>query len=333
MIQEGRDTSVRHVREAVGPFERPTAWRSIWEVANTLIPFIVLWYLMYLSIDVSYWLTLALALPTAGLYIRVFIILHDCGHGSFFKERKANDWLGVIAGVLTFTPYFQWRYDHGVHHATSGDLDRRGAGDIDTLTVREYGALNQWARFKYRVYRNPLTLLVIGPLAKFVFMERFYTGVGGRRERNSVYGTNLALLILFGGLSLLIGWKAVLLIHLPVLWIGGMIAVWLFYVQHQFEGTTWERHADWDYTEAALHGSSFVKLPTVLNWFTGSIGYHHIHHLSPRIPHYRLVECHDANPMFQLPPISFRDSVAALWLTLWDEEQGKLVGFGASRQI
>lgn len=318
-------------RAVLAPYERPDLWRSLWATANSLVPFFALWYLMYRSLSVSYWLTLALAVPAAGFYVRVFILFHDCGHGSFFKSRWANDLLGVVTGLLTFTPYYAWRHEHAVHHATVGNLDRRSIGDIRTLTIREYQARPFLLRLAYRIYRNPLVLLVFGPPIQFAILARFPSGAAGQRERRSVHATTLMLLAVAGIMWATIGLKPFLLVQLPILWIAGAAGVWLFYVQHQFEGTTWDRTPDWDFAEAALHGSSFLRLPRVLDWFTGSIGYHHIHHLSPRIPHYRLVRCYAHNPPLQVKPITAWAGIKALFLALWDEDHHQLVGFGALR--
>ncbi|MGE5673787.1 MAG: fatty acid desaturase [Mycobacterium leprae] len=314
-------------RTAVAPYEHSDLWQSLWALANTLLPFLALWYLMLRSLTLSYWITLALALPAAGLYVRLFTIFHDCGHGSFFKARWANDLVGFLTGILTMVPYYQWRHDHNVHHATTGNLDKRGIGDIDTLTVEEYRALPRLRRLQYRLYRHPAILLLLGPLVKFGLIERFVTGTGGKKERYSVYITNAAVLAIVALVIWQVGLKAFLLVHLPIMWIGGASGIGLFYVQHQFEGTVWARQGKWQFADAALHGSSFLRLPRVLDWFTGSIGYHHIHHLSPRIPNYRLARCHKENPMFQLKAITFAQAAQSFSLGLWDEAQQRLVGF------
>jgi omega-6 fatty acid desaturase (delta-12 desaturase) len=315
----------------VAPYQQPRLWRSLWEVLNTFIPYFFLWYLAYRSLAVSYWLTLLVAIPAAGFLIRVFIILHDAGHGSFFKNQRANDWVGVAAGILTLTPYFQWRHDHALHHASSGDLDRRGVGDVWTLTVNEYVALPRWRRLAYRAYRHPLVMFLLGPLYLFIIAHRFVAPTSTRpRERQSVHVTNLALLGLVLGLSWLIGWQSVLLVHLPILVLSSTAGVWMFYVQHQFEDTYWQSHPDWKYAAAALQGSSYYKLPRLLQWFTGNIGLHHIHHLSPRIPNYNLQRCYDENPLLrQVTIVTFWESFKTVSLKLWDEERGLLVGFRA----
>src|SRR5208283_6204745 len=234
-------------KEVVAKYQDPSVWRSTWQIVNSVVPYAVLWYLMYRSLSVSYWLTVPLALLAAGFMVRIFIIFHDCGHGSFFKSRKANDVLGVITGVLTFTPYYLWRWEHAVHHASSGDLDRRGRGDVWTLTVQEYLESSRWKRFAYRLARNPFILFVLAPLFLFMIMQRFPTPKAPLRERYSVYWTNLAVGVVAAGLIWIFGLKAYLIIQLTVLMVAGSAGVWLFYVQHQFEGVYWERSGDWDY--------------------------------------------------------------------------------------
>ena len=316
-------------QKLVAQYQRSDLRRSLWQVANSFGLYILAWYLMYRALSVSYWLTLLIALPAAGFVIRIFIIFHDCGHGSFFKSQKANDLLGSLCGVFAFTPYYQWRHNHALHHAGSGDLDRRVAWDLPiTLTVREYLALPRWKRVAYRLYRHPLLLLGLAPGILFVFGQRIVSARSGRREKWSVHFTNLAVLALALSLSYVIGWKAYLMVQLPITLLSSTIGVWMFYVQHQFEDTYWAPGQDWDYTAAALQGSSYYKLPKVLQWFTGNIGLHHIHHLSPRIPNYALQACHNANPELQrVPTITLLGSLKTMSLRLWDEERQKLVGF------
>ncbi|MEO8425523.1 MAG: fatty acid desaturase [Verrucomicrobiota bacterium] len=321
-------------KEMVARFQKPAVWRSVWQVVNSLLPYALLWYLAYLSLAVSWWLTMPLALLAGGFLVRVFIIHHDCGHGSFFKFRTANDILGFITGVLTFTPYYQWRGEHALHHSTAGDLDRRGTGDVWTLTVEEYLASSRWNRFLYRLARNPVVLFVLSPLFLFVVKHRFVSPQSTRRERHSVYWTNLAVLALAAGLSWIFGIKAYLVIQLTAMMVAGSAGVWLFYVQHQFEGVYWERRGEWDYTAAALQGSSFYKLPKVLQWFSGNIGFHHIHHLSSRIPNYNLEKCHDANPLFQsVKPVTLFRSFKSFTFRLWDEPRKQLVGYRHLRTL
>jgi acyl-lipid omega-6 desaturase (Delta-12 desaturase) len=317
-------------KEVVAKYQQPKLRRALWQVTNTLVPYAALWYLMHLSLGVSYWLTGLLALLAGGFLVRVFIIFHDCGHGSFFKSREANDVLGFITGVVSFTPYYHWRWEHALHHASSGDLDNRGTGDIWTLTVQEYLEASRWKRCAYRLARNPGVLFLLAPLFLFLIKQRFALPKAARRERNSVHWTNLALLAMAAGLSCLFGLKAYLLLQFGIVATAGAGGVWLFYVQHQFEGVYWERRADWDYCAAALEGSSFYKLPRILQWFSGNIGFHHIHHLSPRIPNYNLEKCHQAEPLFQrVKPVTFFSSFKALTFRLWDERGRKLVGFRA----
>jgi len=318
----------------VAGYQKPAIWRSLWQVVNSLVPYAALWYLAYLSLAVSWWITVPLAVLAGGFLVRVFIIHHDCGHGSFFKSRMANDVLGFITGVLTFTPYYQWRGEHALHHSTAGDLDRRGTGDVWTLTVQEYLESSRWNRFLYRLARNPVVLFVIAPLFLFVVKHRFTSPKATKRERHSVYWTNLAVLALASGLSLIFGIKAYLVIQLTAMMVAGSAGVWLFYVQHQFEGVYWERRGAWDYTAAALQGSSFYKLPKVLQWFSGNIGFHHIHHLSSRIPNYNLEKCHDANPLFQsVKAVTLFPSLKSFTFRLWDEPRKKLVGYGHLRLL
>jgi omega-6 fatty acid desaturase (delta-12 desaturase) len=312
----------------VAKYQNPSVQRSLWQVANTLLPYFVLLYLMYLSLSYSYWLTLLLAIPAGGLMTRIFIIFHDCGHGSFFKVQRANNILGTICGLLVFTPYYQWRFEHAIHHATSGDLDRRGTGDIVTLTVAEYLQLSRWGRFKYRLYRSPIVLLGFGPWFTFLISQRFTNPISKKRERFSVYFTNVFILAVLSVAAMTIGVQAYLMIQLPVAFVGGLGGIWMFYIQHQFEGTYWERHEEWDYATAAIRGSSYFKLPKVLQWFTGNIGFHHIHHLSSRIPNYALQRCMEENPEFQdVTTITLWSSFKSLRLNLWDEEQRQLVSF------
>jgi len=278
----------------------------------------------------SPWLTLVLAVPAAGFLMRIFVIFHDCGHGSFFKSTRANDIVGIIAGILVFTPYYYWRHAHAVHHGTSGDLDRRGVGDMWTMTVKEYQTASPLRRLLYRAFRQPVILFGIGPVFIFAFFQRLPMQSRPGRERNSVHGTNLALLAILVLAWSTIGLPAYLLVQIPVLMLGSSVGVWLFYQQHQFEDTTWERHQEWDYFTAAMYGSSFYKLPRLLQWFTGNIGFHHIHHLDARIPNYYLETCYLEHPDFQqVTPLTLRTSLHSLKLRLWDEEQGRMVGYDA----
>jgi omega-6 fatty acid desaturase (delta-12 desaturase) len=283
---------------------------------------------MYFTLDISYWITLALALVASGFLCRSFIIFHDCGHGSFFKSLKANRILGFFTGVLTFMPSYYWSHQHAKHHATAGDLDHRGAGDVWTLTVQEYLALPRWRRMWYRLYRNPFFLFGVAPMYLFFVHYRYWRPGDNQRQRWSTIRTNIAVVVIVLAATFTIGIKAYLMIQLPIMIFATSIGVWLFYVQHQFENTYWERHGEWSYVRHALEGSSFYKLPRVLQWFTGNIGFHHVHHLSPRIPNYNLQACHESHPMFNsVKHITLWTSLKSLHYRLWDEDRKELVGF------
>jgi acyl-lipid omega-6 desaturase (Delta-12 desaturase) len=320
-------------RKTLARYQSPELNRSLWQLVNSALPFLLLWYLMYRSLAVGYWLTLLLAIPAAGFLIRIFIIFHDCGHGSFFRSKRANQLVGTFTGILTLTPYEEWTHRHAVHHATAGNLDRRGTGDVMTLTVQEYLDLPWWKKVGYRLMRNPFIMFTLGAVIVFVIGHRFPRKDSGKRERRSVLWTNLALAAIFSGLVALIGWKAVLLVQAPILLIGNSIGVWMFYVQHNFEGTYWERQENWDFLSAGMRGSSYYQLPGLLQWFTGNIGYHHIHHLSPRIPNYKLQSCHDENAIFQVRPLTILTSLKSLRLRLWDEERKQMVGYRALNEL
>jgi len=325
--------SIANWKAIVAEYEQPSMWRATWQIVNSIGTYIALWYLMYLSLPVSWWLTIPLAILAGTVLIRVFIIFHDCGHGSYFESRRANGILGFITGLLTFTPYHHWRWEHSVHHATNGHLDRRGVGDVWTLTVEEYLESSRWKKFSYRLARNPFVLFVIAPLVLFLIRERFPSPNASVRARRSAWATNFALLGITAGLIAIFGFFPWLIIQLITMAVAGSGGVWLFYVQHQFEEAYWERGEDWNYTEAAMHGSSFYKLPKVLQWFSGNIGFHHIHHLSPKIPNYNLERCHRSDPMFQaVQPMTLVSSLKTISLRLWDEKAGKLIGFRQLRR-
>ena len=315
-------------KDNVMRFQAASLGRARWQVINSFVPYALLWVAMVYALAISYWLMLPLAILAAGFLARIFIIFHDCGHASFYKSKGANNAMGVFAGLVNLTPYRHWRWQHALHHGTAGDLDRRGSGDIWTLTVQEYLQSTRWRRFAYRLARNPIVLFVLAPLYVFVVHHRFAAATAPKRERQSVRRTNWALLGITLVMSAVIGLKAFLLIQLTVSAFAGATGIWLFYVQHQFEGAYWARSADWDYTAAALQGSSFYKLPRILQWFTGNIGFHHIHHLSPRIPNYHLQRCHDADPFFKtIKPVTLLASLRTLGFRLWDEQRNAFVGF------
>ncbi len=316
-------------RAIVSRYQRPDPRRAATQMATTFIPLAAAFYLMYRSLALPYWTTLLLAIPAGCLLVRTFIIMHDCAHGSFFPWKRANTIVGWITGVLTMTPFSQWRHDHSLHHASSGDLDRRGHGDVETMTVREYSALSRGGRLRYRLIRNPLVLFGLGPI-HWVLTNRIPPrgDAATERQRASVWATNAVILALFAAVALWIGWRAVFLIYTPAMYLAAAAGIWLFYVQHQFEGTYWKQHAEWDYATSAIRGSSYLKLPAVLRWVTGSIGLHHVHHLGPRIPNYALKRCHEENALFHdVTILTLAQSVRTLRLTLWDETRQQLVGF------
>ena len=321
-------TRVEEWRKLVVKFEKPALGPAIWQLVNTLGPYALTWYLMYLSLAWHWWITLPLAVLAGAFLVRIFIIFHDCGHGSFFKSPRANAITGFITGVLTLTPFHHWKWEHAIHHASSGNLDKRGVGDIWTMTVEEYLASSRARRFSYRLSRNPVILFLIAPLYLFVVHQRFPKANANARERRSVYWMNLAIFGVALGMSLLFGWKAYLFLQLTVTLVAGTLGIWMFYVQHQFEDVYWERGEEWDYCSAALEGSSFYKLPKVLQWFSGNIGFHHIHHLSSRIPNYNLEKCHRSHPMFHsVKPVTLLGSLKCAAYRLWDEKNKQLVGY------
>lgn len=321
-------------REAIAPYQKPILWRSIWQVVDSFVPYFILWGLMIWSLAAGSWLTLPLLLLAVGFMMRIFIIFHDCGHGSFFKSQRAAAIVGFVAGVLTLTPYQQWRRNHAIHHATAGDLDRRGVGDVYTMTVAEYLSASKLKQLGYRLVRHPLFLLTVAPLFVFFISPRFWKPSDGPREKWSVVWTNLALVGIFLLASVTIGWKTYVILQVAVMWLGGAIGIWLFYVQHQFPGVYWARHEQWDYVSSAVKGASFYRLPRLLQWFTGNIGFHHIHHLGPRIPNYLLETCQKNVALFQdVRPLTLLGSLKCLSLNLWDEEHHQLISFRALKQL
>ena len=315
-------------KQSVSEFRKPSTGRAMWQLVSTIGAYVLTWVLIYFAVQISWWLTLPLIVVAGGLLIRIFIFFHDCGHGSFFRSKRANNYCGFICGVLTFTPYFRWRWQHARHHSTSGNLDRRGIGDIWTMTVQEYLDSPRWRRVAYRIIRNPFALFVIGPLVQMLIIERIPSKGMGARERNSVWWVNLAVLLMLIGLGPLFGMMNYIIIQVAITLVAGSVGIWLFYVQHQFEDVYWARNGEWDYVAAAVDGSSYYKLPRVLQWFSGNIGFHHIHHLNPSIPNYHLEKCHISCQLFsEITPLTLRSSLKSLSYRLWDESAQRLIRF------
>jgi len=318
--------------EALAPYARPSLRRSSANLLTSLVPYLGLLVAMYYALQVSVVLTLALGVLAAGFLLRTYIVFHDCAHGSFLPSKRGNFWLGSALGVLVYAPFANWRHNHAVHHATAADLDRRGQGDVPTLTIAEYNARDWRGRLGYRLFRNPVVMFGIGPLFAMILGPRIMPRDPRPRVRHSVHATNLALAVFIAGGCLLVGWRSFLLIEAPAALLAGSVGIWLFYVQHQFEDTFWERSGDWTYADAALRGSSYLRLPKVLQFFSGNIGLHHVHHLNARIPNYNLQAAHDDNPMFHsVPTLSLWDGVLATRLKLWDEDTRTLVTWADAR--
>jgi len=313
-------------------YARPSVRSSVGQILNSFGLFLGLLYLAWLSATSGWWYgTTLLVSALAGLSIlRIFIIQHDCGHGSFFASKRANDAVGVICSIFTFIPYFYWRRQHAIHHATTGNLERRGHGDMDVLTVREYEKLSRFEKLRYRIYRHPIGFLVLGPIFFFLVINRFVLDrkTTTPRERWNVYWTNATLAALIYLLGTLFTWPVVAAVGLPMLYTAGAAGIWMFYIQHQFEHTYWQHEGEWEYLGACMQGSSYYKLPRVLQWLTGNIGFHHIHHLKPLIPNYRLEACHKENEVLQgVPTLTLWSSIRTIMLTLWDEDQQRLISF------
>jgi omega-6 fatty acid desaturase (delta-12 desaturase) len=314
-------------RTVLAPHMTPRLRPALLDVATSVVAYLALAAVMFFAFRISYLLVLALAIPAAGFLVRTFIVFHDCAHGSFVRSKRANAMLGAVLGVVLYTPFAWWRHEHAVHHATAGDLDRRGVGDIETLTVEEYRALSRRGRLRYRLFRNPFVMFVLGPLWVLVISQRLVTRGMRPRLRNSVLGTNLSLALAVGGLCWLVGWREFLLVMAPPLLLSGAVGIWLFYVQHQFEDAYWQTNDAWSFDDAALQGSSHLVLPRILRFFTGNIGLHHVHHLSARIPNYNLQAAHEAGGLDAVTKLSLRDGLHAVRLKLWDPDQHRLVTF------
>ncbi|MFD2923769.1 fatty acid desaturase [Halobacillus naozhouensis] len=316
------------LKKNVASFAKADTTAGVRQLINTLVPFFLLWFLAYQSLAVSLWLAIPLAMVAGGFVIRIFIIFHDCTHQSFFKNKKANRIIGTITGILTLFPFEKWKRDHSIHHATSSNLDKRGTGDVWVMTVDEYVAATFWGRLAYRLYRNPIIMFGLGPIYLFLISNRFNRKGAKRKERLNTYVTNASVAIIYSLLIWAIGWQAFLIIQVPILYVSGTLGIWLFYVQHQFEDSYFEEEDQWDFVKAAVDGSSYYKLPKILQWVSGSIGFHHVHHLSPRVPNYKLEEAHESTPPLQkATTITLASSLKSIRFRLYDTENKTFVSF------
>ncbi|SEM54899.1 fatty acid desaturase [Paenibacillus sp. OV219] len=325
---------ISQLKQSISPFEKPELKTSVRQLANTLVPLLFLWYAAYASLSYSYWITLPLTFIIAGFLVRTFIIFHDCCHHAFFKNSKANDILGMILGVITLFPYQQWKHSHSIHHATSGNLDKRGTGDIWLLTIQEYCSAPLRTKLFYRMYRHPFVMFLIGPIAVFLLKNRFNRKTAKRKERLNTFITNASVIALYAVLTWVVGWEALLMIQGPAFLISGLLGVWLFYVQHQFEDSYYEKDEEWSFVQAAIDGSSYYKLPKPLQWITGNIGFHHVHHLCPKVPNYNLEKAHHASPPLQkVTTVTLGTSFKSIHYHLWDETNHSFVSFRDLRNI
>ncbi|MFD2043633.1 fatty acid desaturase [Ornithinibacillus salinisoli] len=316
------------LRKSVSPFEQSDSKVSVLQLINTIPPFFLLWFLSYQSLTISLWLSLAISVIAAGFVVRIFIIFHDCTHMSFFKNKKANRILGTITGIITHFAFEKWKRDHAIHHATSSNLDKRGTGDVWVMTVDEYVDASFWGRLVYRLYRNPIVMFGLGPLFLFLVSNRLNRKGARRKERLNTYLINISIVAIYALLIWAIGWQAFVIVQAPILFIAGFLGIWLFYVQHQFEDSYFENEDEWDYVKAAVDGSSYYKLPKVLEWITGSIGYHHVHHLSPRVPNYHLEKAHESTPPLQkATTITLASSLKSIRFRLYDEQNKTFISF------
>jgi acyl-lipid omega-6 desaturase (Delta-12 desaturase) len=333
-VSESEPLPASFWRERLAPYAQPSLSRSILDVATSAVPYVLMTAAMYaLYGNVSYFVVLALGVLAAGFLLRTFIVFHDCGHGSFLANRRANKWVGITCAILTYQAYHPWSYEHAVHHATAGDLDKRGKGDVDTLTAREYRQMPWLGRLGYRLMRNPVIMLVLGPLWSLLLEPRLLPAWSRKRFWRQIIATDITVVALIAALVAAFGWQAVLAVQLPSAMLAGAAGVFMFYVQHQFEDVYWVPHDDWSYADSALKGSSYLKLPKVLQWFSGNIGLHHVHHLHPRIPNYNLQAAHDNNPVFdKVPTLGIISGAKTFRLKLYDEDQGHLVSFASARR-
>ncbi|MCA0981411.1 fatty acid desaturase [Exiguobacterium aestuarii] len=325
---------IAQLRKHVSPFEKSDIRISVRQMINTILPFLVSWFLAYQLLSVSIFLTLPFTLIAAGFVVRMFIIFHDCTHGSFFKNKRANAIVGTITGILTLFPYEKWKREHAIHHASSGNLDKRGVGDIWVMTIEEYIEASKWTRLKYRLYRHPLVMFGLGPLWLILVTSRFNRKDARKKERQNTYIINLSLVVLYGALIYLVGWQAFLIVQGTTMFIAGVLGIWLFYVQHTFEDSYFEDEQEWDYVKAAIEGSSYYELPKVLQWVTGNIGFHHVHHLSPRVPNYHLEKAHTSTPPLQrATTIGLFSSLKSLRYKLYDANNKTFVTFREVRHL
>ncbi len=322
------------LRKNVKPYEKSDLKASIMQLVNTIPPFFLIWYLAYESLSISIWLSLALSVIAALFLVRVFIIFHDCTHQSFFKNNKANRILGTFTGILTHFAFAKWKRSHAIHHATSGNLDKRGTGDVWVMTVEEYKEASFWGRLGYRLYRNPIIMFGFGPLYLFLISNRFNRKGAKRKERWNTYFINVSIVAIYALLIWAIGWQAFLIVQLPILFVAGALGIWLFYVQHQFEDSYFENEDEWDYVKAAVDGSSYYQFPKLFQWLTGNIGYHHVHHLSPMVPNYNLERAHESTPPLQkATTITLLTSLESIRFRLYDEEHKTFVTFKEAKKI
>lgn len=322
------------LHKSVRPFTFADNKKSIFQILNTILPLLVLWTLAYLSIPYSILLTLALSVIASGFIIRTFIIFHDCTHGSFFHNKKLNDTLGIITGVLTLFPYEKWKREHAIHHASSSNLDARGVGDIWVMTVEEYKNASKWQRLMYRVYRNPVVLFGLGPIYLVLISGRINRKEARKKERRNTYLMNLLIVLFYGTIFFFVGWKAFLLVQVVSMYIGASLGIWLFYIQHTFEDSYFEEESEWDYVKAAVDGSSYYKLPALFQWLTGNIGYHHVHHLAPRVPNYNLEDAHESTPpLHQVTTITLKTSLESLKYRVYDPDNKVFITFKETKRV
>ncbi len=324
----------KQLRKEVAPFAKSNTNKSIMQIVNTVSPLLAFWALGFYLLQFSPWYTVACSVVAAGFVIRTFIIFHDCTHGSFFKSKKANDYVGFVTGVLTSFPYEKWKREHTIHHATSSNLDKRGIGDIDMLTIDEYAEKSPLGRLGYRFYRNPLVMFGLGPIFMVLVLNRVNRNDAKAKERRNTHLTTLTMAIILGGLALLTSWQAVVLVYGVTLFIAGSLGIWLFYIQHTYEDSYFEYDTEWDYVKAAVEGSSYYKLPKILQWITGNIGFHHVHHLAPRVPNYLLEQAHESIPPLQkATTITLTTSLESIRYKLYDPENKKFVSFKQAEEI